>query len=150
MRFSTRTRYGTRAIIDVATQASDSPIALGEIARRQRVSRAYLEQIVSRLKAAGIVRVVRGQKGGVMLARRPEAIFLNDVVTALEGPIVVVDCVADDDSCDWASDCVTRSVWCEIRDAIGSILSKYSVADLVEQERKRQASGRPGPVVCKP
>jgi len=87
MKLSTRARYGTRALLDLAIHQDEAPIALKDVARRQQISVQYLEHLITPLITAGIVRSVRGPKGGVSLARPPKQIVLSEIFQILEGSI---------------------------------------------------------------
>ena len=93
MRLSTRTRYGTRAMVELALAYPDLAVPVKDVARKQNLSAKYLEQIMSALKAADLVRSVRGMHGGYALSREPDSITLADVFHVLEGSAAPVDCV---------------------------------------------------------
>ena len=90
MKLSTRGRYGTRALIDIALHQEEQPIPLKDIARRQQFSLTYLEQLVGYLIGDGIIRSTRGAGGGVSLARPPAEIKLSEVISSLEGSLAAV------------------------------------------------------------
>ena len=125
MRLSTRGRYGTRLMVDLALHYAQGPVPLGEIAKRQGLSAKYLEQLIILLKKAGLIRSVRGRRGGYMLARKPAKISVGEIVEVLEGSLAVVDCVTDSDSCDRSPECRTRDIWVDMTDVIQKQL--YSV-----------------------
>ncbi len=142
MKLSTRTRYGTRALLDIARHQGDKLVQLKDIAHRQNISLHYLEHIIAPLVGAGIVRSTRGARGGLQLTRRPGEIKLSEVVQLLEGTITPVDCVIDPESCKRSDFCVTREVWGEMKKAIDNTLKTTTLQDLVEREKgKEQASG---------
>ena len=95
MKLSTRGRYGTRVLLDLALRDGEGPIPLKDIAQRQQISLLYLEHLIAPLIAAGMVKSMRGARGGIWLAKLPQAIKLSEVVGLLEGSIVPVDCVSD-------------------------------------------------------
>ena len=95
MKLSTKIRYGTRAILELASRFGEGPIELKEIARSQEISIKYLEQVIIPLRTAGMVKSARGAKGGYSLAKPPSEICLFDVVETLEGPLYLVDCIKD-------------------------------------------------------
>ena len=97
MKLSTRTRYGIRAIIELAQHEGKRPLQLKLIAERQGISVKYLEQLMSMLRASGVVRSIRGSKGGYILARAPEQIKLSEVFRCLEGPVTTADCTENED-----------------------------------------------------
>ena len=133
MKISTRSRYGLRALLELALHHGDKPVMMQSIADSQAVSRKYLDSIFASLKTAGLVRSRRGVGGGHMLGKDPKEIRLSDVMGALEGPISLVDCVHDAQLCDRSHRCVTRDVWSEVGQAIDGVLSNITLADLVEK-----------------
>jgi len=136
MKISTKGRYGLRAMIDLASNGRNgTPIFLSEIARRQGVSEKYLEHIFSALHKNGIVKAQRGRKGGYLLSRTPDQITLNDILSVLEGPNNLVDCVSDTNSCSKAATCVTREVWRVLGSKIEEVLNDYTLASLVRMQQ---------------
>ncbi len=131
MKLSTRSRYGMRALLDIALQSSLEPVRLREIARRQDVSLSYLEHIVGPLIAGGILRSTRGPGGGVSLLRKPEDISLREVMTLLEGPLSAADCVLHPEVCPRSDGCATRSLWVDLSEAMDAVLGPRSLADLM-------------------
>ena len=140
MKLSTRTRYGTRALLDLARHQGAKLVQLKDIARRQNISLHYLEHIIAPLVGAGIVRSTRGARGGLQLTKRPGEIKLSDVVQLLEGTITPVDCVIDPESCTRSDFCVTREVWGEMKKAIDNTLKAITLQDLVEREKGKEQS----------
>jgi len=140
LKLSTRTRYGTRALLDLARHQGDKLVQLKDIARRQNISLHYLEHIIAPLVGAGIVRSTRGARGGLQLTRRPGEIKLSEVVQLLEGTITPVDCVIDPESCNRSDLCVTREVWGEMKKAIDNTLKAITLQDLVEREKGKEQS----------
>lgn len=138
MKLSTKGRYGLRAMLDMAMDEGNEPIATRTIAERQGISERYLEQIMIPLKQNGLIKSVRGSQGGYILGRNPKDISVGDVVRVLEGPIAPVECVSEvnPDECQRADYCVTRIIWSRVRDAITEVLDSYSLADLVKESEK--------------
>lgn len=136
MKLSTRTRYGVRAIIELAENHGKGPMQLKVIAQRQEISIKYLEQLVAILKAAGFVRSLRGAKGGYLLAKTPNQIKLSEVFLALEGPVVTSDCLENEYFCDRADKCVTRGVWADVQKAIMAVLEAVTLQDLVDKAKQ--------------
>jgi Rrf2 family protein len=137
MKLSTRGRYGTRVLLDLALQQGREPVPLKEIAERQEVSLQYLEHLIAPLISRGLVRSVRGAKGGILLAKRPEEIKLSEVIELLEGSVAPVECVDSPEICGRASFCVTRDVWGELKRAIAGVLESITIQDLVERYRQK-------------
>ena len=143
MKLSTKGRYATRALLDLALHFGEGPILVKDISRRQEVSDRYLEQILTPLKAAGLVRVVRGARGGFALARPPSEIRLIEIVQIMEGSTAPVECVDHADSCSRSVSCVTREVWTDLKSAIDGVLESVTLQSLVEKERQQQAADDP-------
>jgi len=135
MKLSTRTRYGMRAIIELANHEAKRPLQLKVIAERQDISVKYLEQLMSLLRSAGFVRSVRGSKGGYVLARPADQIKLNEVFRCLEGPVTTAECTEDESYCERSSDCAARQVWIRVENAIQDVLSSIKLSDLIEQSK---------------
>jgi Rrf2 family protein len=137
MKLSTRARYGTRALLDIALNASDKPIQLREIAKRQEISVMYLEHLITPLISAGILRTTRGVRGGVQLAKTPHDIRLSDVIQILEGSMAPVECVDDPKYCPRSSTCITREVWSDMKKAINGVLESITLQELVERQKRK-------------
>jgi Rrf2 family transcriptional regulator, cysteine metabolism repressor len=136
MKISTRARYGMRAMLDIASHGAGGRVLLKDIAGRQDISKRYLEHMMTQLRNSGLVVSVRGASGGYRLARDPADIRLDEIFEALEGEIAPVDCVSDSSVCGRAEDCVTRDLWCEVADAMRSVLAGQTLADLMKREEK--------------
>lgn len=124
MQLSTRSRYGTRMMLDMAQHYNKGPIPIGDIARRQGISVKYLEQLIIPLKKANYIRSVRGSKGGHMLAKSPKEITVGEIVNLLEGGIDLADCIEKPDICNRSNSCLTRGVW---QEATKSMYNKLSI-----------------------
>lgn len=138
MRISTKGRYGTRALLDIALHQNEGPVLLKDIARRQQVSLSYLEHLITPLIAAGIVQSIRGPRGGVMLLKSAEEIKLSDIIQLLEGSIAPVDCVTNPSACNRSGSCATRDVWTEMKKAIDGVLESVTLRDLVERQKGKE------------
>lgn len=136
MQLSTKGRYAARAMIELAMRYNKEPIQLNDIACAQEISVKYLEQIMAPLRTKGYVRTQKGSRGGYHLAVDPEQISLLDIIENVEGAISPVECVRKDIGCDRANNCVTRSVWQRIADAIKTELSAMTLAELAEEQKK--------------
>ena len=140
MKLSTRGRYGTRALLELALHEGDRPLLLRGIADRQQISLSYLEHLISPLIAGGIVRSTKGPKGGISLTRKPSEIRLSDVIQLLEGSVAPVDCVDNPDICDRSSSCVTRDIWRELKNAMSGVLESTTLQNLVERQKDKEGS----------
>jgi Rrf2 family protein len=129
---TTRSRYGTRMMLDIAYHGKDGPVRVNEIARRQNLSVKYLEKLVRELKAAGLVHSKRGPKGGHSLARPAADIHVGEIVRVLEGGTALVDCGVSEDQCERATNCPTRDIWVRAANAMYSVLNDVSLQDLLE------------------
>jgi len=141
MKLSTRARYGTRALVDLAIHArTEIIVTLKEIAERQDISLTYLEHLVGPLIDGGLVRSIRGSKGGVMLAKPIREITLKDIVGLLEGPPALVECLEYANSCPRSGSCVTQEVWDEVGKAMDKVLASKTLQDLVERQKSKEAA----------
>jgi len=138
MKLSTRGRYGTRALLDLALHQGEEPVLLKDIAQRQQISLRYLEHLITPLIAGGIVRSTRGARGGVSLARPPEEIRLSEVVQLLEGSITPAECVTNPRICTRSELCVTRDIWGELKKAMNGVLEGITLQDLVERQKRKE------------
>ena len=140
MKLSTKGRYGVRALLDIALNCESGPVLLKDIARRQEISAQYLEHLISPLIKAGILRSLRGSRGGITLAKSPEEVGLSQVVEILEGSIAPVECVDNPDICSRASSCVTRDVWKAMKTATMGVLDGITLKDLIERHKEKAGS----------
>jgi Rrf2 family protein len=138
MKLSTRARYGTRLLLDLALHYSEQPVLLKDIARRQEISLQYLQHLITPLVIGGIVLTARGAGGGVSLARPPGEIRLSEVVRLLEGSIAPVECVTNPDICARSNLCVTRDIWCGMKEAIHELLDSTTLQDLAERQKNKE------------
>ena len=133
MKLSTRSRYGTRMMVDMAEHYDEGPVQIGDIAKRQDISVKYLEQLIIPLKKANFIKSVRGPKGGHMLAKPPEEITVGEIVEVLEGGIDLSGCIENPDTCNKSSDCLTRGVWEEATKAIHEKLDSITLSKMIER-----------------
>ena len=132
MKLSTRSRYGTRILVDLARHNNQGPVQIGEISKRQDISVKYLEQLIRPLKQANLVESVRGPKGGHMLAKKPETITLGQIVRLFEGQSDLVECVSNPETCNMADDCQVRLAWKDATRVLYEKLDSTTIADLME------------------
>ena len=139
MKLSTKGRYGLRALIDLALYSEEEPVSIQSIAKRQNLSESYLEQLVAKLRKAGLVKSIRGAQGGYQLAKPAAQISVGDVLRALEGNLEAVDCPAlTEEGCDGADLCVAKYVWQRINENIAKTVDEMMLNQLVEESRKAQ------------
>lgn len=137
MKLSMRSDYGARAIVDLALHYGEGPVQSAGIAARQQVPEAYLEQLLTALRKAGLIRSTRGPRGGHELARHPSDITFAEIITTLEGPLVLVDCL-EDDTCQLGPTCGIKDVWLEVASATRRILDATTVEHLADRQRSRE------------
>jgi len=139
MRLSTQSRYGVRAIFDIAYHSEGLETQVKDISRRQGISQRYLEQIFQKLKKAGIVGSKRGPSGGYFLGKKPESISLGEVIRVTEGGINPVRCINAEDSrqpCERSAECVTKIVWNEAGKRLTDYFDSVTIRDLCNLARE--------------
>lgn len=135
MKLRTQARYSVRMMMAIARLSSgEHPVGLGDVSRHCGISRRYLEQLVTPLRNARLVRSLSGRGGGYALARNPDKIKLGDIITAAIGPIAITDCAVDPRTCISAEFCNCRGVWTLINLRINQVLNEYSLADLMDKD----------------
>lgn len=146
MKISTRARYGTRAMLDMAANYGKGPQMVKGIAARQGISPRYLEQLLFALKMSGLVRSVRGTRGGFVLGRPPADITALQIVEALEGSIAPVGCVDQPAQYVRSNYCVTHDIWTEVKSAVANVLGSQTLADMVKKyKQKEKTAVKAGP-----
>ncbi len=138
MKLSTKGRYGARALMELAKHHGNGPVPLNKIAAQQDIPLKYLEQLVSVLKAAKMIKSVRGPSGGYILSKPPEKINLLTLIETLEGPLSFVDCVKDPSVCEKVDACAFSDLWNRINREIARILRGVTIADMVKADAKKQ------------
>jgi Rrf2 family iron-sulfur cluster assembly transcriptional regulator len=137
MRLSTKSRYGLRALFDMAYNSGTLPVQIKDISRRQEISPRYLEQIFQSLKRAGILKSKRGPQGGYYLARKPEQISVREILEAAEGDTMLVDCTngkkPKKNVCPFDAGCVTQTVWKEATEKLNEFLTEMTLKTLCER-----------------
>lgn len=138
MKLSTKGRYGLKAMFELSINQKDGPVPLKLIARNQNISDQYLEQIFAKLRKANLVQSVRGAQGGYLLAKDANNITVGDILTVLEGPISLSDCVLDEDVCENSSICVTKVVWEKIKKGIDEVVDSITLQDMINDYNKNK------------
>ncbi len=131
MKLSSRTRYGIKAILAIAKGYGNGPIQVKSIGKQEDISNKYLEQLTAMLKTAGLIRSVRGPRGGYMLAKPPSEISFKDVFWALEGQMEPAECLEHTDYTLGCADCATSRIWQELKDSIVGVMERVTLADLL-------------------
>ncbi len=140
MKLSTKSRYGLRALFDMAYHSGTLPTQIKDISRRQNISPRYLEQIFQDLKRAGLLKSRRGPQGGYSLAKKPEEITVKAIVLAAEGEVNLVDCLKETkgnkQKCEMDNQCVTQKVWSEATRRLHEYFDSVTLQDLCEDGKK--------------
>ena len=145
MKLSTRGRYGTRLMLELAKQYGKGPISMSDISKNQRIPIKYLEQLIIPLKKAKLITSVRGPKGGHMLAKAPQEINLWEILLRLESKFTFVDCLTDETCCDSIATCPIRPVWGKAFDSMKTIFKDTTLLDVLNLPdlRKTKSSHSP-------
>jgi Rrf2 family protein len=140
MKLSTKGRYGTRAMLDIAVHKDMGPCVMKDISARQDISPKYLDHILSALRRGGLIKNIRGKGGGYILSRSAATITMKDIIEAVEGSLAPVECVDNEALCDRSQECPTIEVWRKVRDAIEGVLAGITLESLVESQQKKEPS----------
>ena len=135
MKVSTRFRYGLRFLVDLAAHYNKGPVLLKDIAKCERISKKYLEQIVIILRTAGLISAIRGSKGGYFLTKSPKKILLADIYQILEGPFAPVDCINNPSICGLVRTCPTRGLWKKLTQCIKQSFGNQTLADITKDKK---------------
>ena len=140
MRLSTKSRYGLRAMFDIAYNCGTEPVQIQDISRRQQISPRYLEQIFQNLKRAGLLKSKRGPQGGYSLSRKPADITLLDILNATEQDVLLVDCAGitpkkrrSKAECPFVGNCVTQTVWAEANSLLDALFTGMNLQSLCQR-----------------
>ena len=139
MKLSTRSRYGTRMMLALARQLDNGPIQISDIAKKEKLSVKYLEQLILPLKQAGFINSFRGPKGGHVLAKPPQDISIGDIVRVLEGSLCLTECCDNPKLCPKARECSTRNLWQEATRAMYDKLDSVTLRQMVDMEKGDRA-----------
>ncbi len=132
----TKPRYGLRALLDIAMhERPASPVLLRDIARRQQISDRYLEHVLTSLRNAGLVKSIRGAKGGYLLGRPSDEVTVMDVFRATAGSPELVECIAQSESCNRSDACATRILWTRVHDAMSKVMQETTLEELVTMQQ---------------
>lgn len=137
MKLSTKGKYGLKAIFELSLHVNEGPMPLNIIASKQKIPEQYLEQIFSTLKRSKLITSVRGAQGGYLLNKAPNEVTVGDVLTILEGPVALSQCIIDEGVCENANDCSTKLVWEKLKIGIEDVLNSITLQDMVDDYNKR-------------
>jgi len=133
LRLSTKGQYGVRAMYEIARNYPNTPTTIKEISERQDVSVAYLEQILNRLRHAGLIASIKGPGGGYVLKRKPQEISIGEILKELEGPIAITNCLDPSEGCSRVDICVIHLLWRSLGEKIDEFLGTITLADLLSE-----------------
>lgn len=140
MKLTTKGRYGTRLMLDLALHFGEKPVFLKDAAKREEISEKYLWHLIPPLKNAGLITSMRGAHGGYSLTRDPSRITLKEILLAVEGPISLVGCIDDSSACKRSGMCSTRDIWTELSEKFSQILESVTLEDIVEKQNSKLRS----------
>ncbi|MFP3921380.1 MAG: Rrf2 family transcriptional regulator [Dichotomicrobium sp.] len=134
MQLSTKGRYAVMAMVDLAACSSDQPVRLASIADRQQISLAYLEQLFTKLRRAGLVKSARGPGGGYKLTRLPEKIAVSEIMMAVDEPIKMTRCITGSEIACIGNKgrCLTHDLWRALGDHILLFLQTVTLRDVLD------------------
>lgn len=134
MLLSSKGRYGLKAMIDIAVNGKEKPVSIKQISKRQGISESYLEQIISVLKKAGLVKSIRGTQGGYQLFLTPSNISVGDIIRPLEGSVSPSECVDENsESCSNDRNCMIRYVLEKIKIGIDDVVNNITLEDMMQE-----------------
>ncbi|MFH1542327.1 MAG: RrF2 family transcriptional regulator [bacterium] len=136
MKMSTKGRYAVTAMFDLASEGVGVPISAAVISKRQKISLSYLEQLLNKLKRAGLIKTLKGPSGGYSLAKEPTKISVGDIVRATEGPVALADCTSKGTCCPKSGCCSTKSLWTSLSKKVSALLDETSLADLCQKGKR--------------
>ena len=137
MKLSTRGRYSTRLMMELALHFGEGPVLLKDISKVQDISLKYLGQLIIPLKIAGLIKSTRGSHGGYFLSRSPDKIKLSEVINAVEGPIAFTECVDSPDICYRSKTCVAREIWGKATRQFNTTLSSITLAEMLDRQEAK-------------
>lgn len=143
MKLSSKGRYGLRAMVDLAVHSQNTAVSINSIAKRQNISENYLEQLIAKMKKAGLVKSQRGAGGGYYIAKPLEDISVGDILRALEGDLSLVNCPGllideggSDGECEVADLCVSKYVWGKANLAVNKTFDSIPLKELADESKR--------------
>ena len=137
MKFNTRIRYGIRAILEIALEESETGVFQKDISERQKISNKYLDNIITALKTAGLIKNVKGNKSGYKIIGIPSDIIILDIYKAFEPGVSIVDCVSSDYQCNLAVTCGVTRFWRGLNEIIIEYFESFTLEDLIKEHKSR-------------
>ncbi len=134
MKIPMKVDYGVRALVELARHYGEGHVQTSDIASRQGIPEPYLEQLMTTLQKFGFVQSRRGPQGGHSLAMSPESLDLGMVMNTLEGNGSPLDCFIDPNDCMFSDSCAQQEIWKSVEESIQSVLSRTTLAHLVERQ----------------
>ncbi len=138
MRITTQGDYGLRCMINIAKNGPAEPVSIQRIAKDEGLPRTYVEQLLLKLRRSGLIKSVRGTRGGYLLARSPQSINMKEIIEALEGNVFEIVCERRSRSrtkCKYDGTCALNGVWHSLRDRVTETLEHISLEQLVDEEQ---------------
>jgi len=135
MKLSSKGRYAVSAMFDLAAYGNGDPVTAAQIAERQGIPLAYLEQLLAKLRRSGLVRTVRGPSGGYVLAKKPSALSIGEIIRAADGPVALAECVSGAASCPKSGCCSTKTLWVKLSAKVSRVFDSTSLKDLCQEAR---------------
>lgn len=139
IRISTKGRYGTRFMLELAKNYNTRPMLLKEVAKLQDISEGYLQHIVDSLKGSGLIRSHRVGHGGYTLSKEPKQITLYEILNTLEGSVNLVECIDTPDVCERSKNCIVRDVWSLVSKSLSKSLKEITLEDMIRMEKEKTA-----------
>jgi Rrf2 family protein len=138
MKLSTRSRYSTRLLLELALSYGKGPVLLKDISKSQEISLKYLGQLIIPLKIAGLIKSSRGAHGGYFLSRPPKDIKLSEIIAAVEGSLSLVECVDNPGVCNRSGSCITKDIWTEIGNKFLRTFESYTLQQIMERQKEKR------------
>ena len=135
MQITRQADYAVRAVLYLARMEPNQRAATSQVAQEQHIPPSFLAKIISQLSIAGLLHTSRGARGGVTLAREPKAITLLEVIEAIDGPILLNECVGENSICTFDDDCPLKPVWCDAQEELVARLKGTNFQQLLEKEQ---------------
>lgn len=136
MKFSTRGRYGLKAVMELARRAQSDPVPMRDLAESIGISAPYLEQLFRKLRTAGVIESLRGAQGGYALAKPPQEICVGDVLRPLEGSMAPADCAEQDHTGCQSDRCIESYLYRKIRQSMDAVIDSTTLWDMLEKEKE--------------